>query len=317
MDPTDFLAELEQRMVSPHTVRAYRSDLAQFVAWLGARPLDAVAVHAYAAVLSTSGSARSTVGRKITSLRAWCRWLTEQGLLEADPSLGLRSPTPDDRLPAVLSEEEAGALLLAARDNPPAVFLSDFPSDFPGDFPGENGPSFSQRISLRERDSLLITLLYDCGLRSQEVCDLRLSDVDTEGSYLLVRGKGEKQRLVPFCPEVAISLREWLALRPPASADTVLVSVTGRALLTSDVRRIVAEVGRRIGLTVAPHQLRHSYATHLLEGGADLRAIQSLLGHARITTTERYTHVSNAHARRQYEAAHPRAKIADCRAAPH
>lgn len=303
MTAARFIAVLEQRMLSAHTIRAYSSDLAQFEDWLGTRPLDAAAARSYAALLSTSGSSKSTVCRKLVSLRAYCRWLVEEGVLASDPTHGVRSPKRSQTIPAVLSQHEVGELLLAAEEGPPVVFLDDFPSDFHKRFPC----GFAPRISLRERDRLLVELLYDCGLRSAEACDLRLDDVSLEDAYLMVRGKGDKQRLVPFCAEVGRALREWLDLRPECAAVTLLVTVSGRAMRTSDVRRIIAEIGRRRGLTVSPHQLRHSYATHLLEGGADLRAIQTLLGHASITTTERYTHVSPEHARRQYMAAHPRA----------
>ena len=300
-----FIATMRQRMLSPHTIRAYASDLAQLDAWLAPRDgscLDHAAVTAYASHLSTLGTAKSTVGRKIVSLRAFCRWLLEEHVIDADPTIGLRSPKPSQIIPKVLSQHDVGELLLAAQAGPGPVFLSDFPDDFPS--------GFAQRIPLRERDGLLVTLLYDCGLRSAEACDLRLGDVDLEERTLMIRGKGDKQRSVPFCDEVAISLREWLAVRPKkAKSDTVLVTVTGRSMQTSDVRRIVAEIGRRRGLVVSPHQLRHSYATHLLNGGADLRSIQVLLGHSSITTTQRYTHVSAEHARGQYLAAHPRAGV--------
>lgn len=299
-----FLASLEQRMVSPHTIRAYRADLARLEEFLAIHrtrvsDLDAGIVNAYAAHLAGSGQARSTVGRKLTSLRALCRWLLENEIISKDPTLTLRSPKPEHGLPRILSKEEVGSLLLAAQAGPGPVFLSDFPGDFPA--------RFSQRISLKDRDTLLLMLLYDCGLRSAEAVSLRLSDVRRDDHVLIVRGKGSKTRMVPYCDEVEEALRKWLEVRPAASADTVLVSVTGRALLTSDVRRIVAEIGRRVGLVISPHMLRHAYATHLLAGHADLRSIQTLLGHASVATTQRYTQVSDAHVKEQYEQAHPRA----------
>jgi len=302
-----FIATMHQRMLSPHTIRAYASDLAQLDAWLEPRDgscLDHATVTAYASHLSASGSAKSTVGRKIVSLRAFCRWLVDEGVIPVDPTIGLRSPKPSQTIPKVLSQHDVGELLLAAQAGPGPVFLTDFPGDFPAEIPWR----FAERIPLRERDLLLVTLLYDCGLRSAEACDLRLGDVDLKERTLMIHGKGDKQRAVPYCDEVGEAIEEWLAVRPvDAGSDTVLVTVSGRAMQTSDVRRIIGEIGRRRGLTVSPHQLRHSYATHLLERGADLRAIQVLLGHSSIVTTQRYTYVSPEHARGQYMAAHPRA----------
>jgi integrase/recombinase XerC len=311
-----FLAHLEQRMVSPHTIRAYRADLSSLSTFLllhrcTVDTLDAKMVNAYAAHLASSSQARSTVGRKLTSLRSLCHWMLETGTITLDPTLSLRSPKPHNSLPRVLSQEEVGSLITAAQAGPGPVFQTDFPGDFPADFPA----AFAERISLKKRDTLLLMLLYDCGMRSDEAVSLRISDVRRDAHSLVVRGKGGKMRMVPYCDEVEQALTAWLTDRPskPSSsrrlpnADTVLTSVTGRPLLTSDVRRIVGEIGRRVGLTVSPHMLRHSYATHLLDGGADLRAIQVLLGHSSLATTQRYTHVSDAHTRGQYEKAHPRA----------
>jgi integrase/recombinase XerC len=305
----EFLAHLKQRMVSPHTIRGYRADLSRLEEFLALHrtplaSLDAGLVNAYAAHLASSGQARSTVARKLTSLRSLCRWMLENDLITKDPTIGLRSPIPDQSLPRILSRDEVGSLLFAAQSGPGPVFLSDFPDDFPA----EKSGGFAERIALRPRDTLLLMLLYDCGLRSAEVVSLRLSDVRRESRTLMVRGKGSKTRMVPYCDEVADALEAWLTRRPRRTlADTILVSVNGHALLTSDVRRIVGEIGRRVGLTVSPHMLRHAYATHLLDGGADLRVIQTLLGHASVATTQRYTHVSDERAHQQYESAHPRA----------
>jgi integrase/recombinase XerC len=306
MKTTDrFIASLEQRMVSPHTLRAYRSDITILEDFLAVHRapvenLDAGMAQAYAAHLAASGQSRATVGRKLSSLRSLCQWMLESDIISKDPTIGLRSPRASDSLPVTLSQEEVGNLLLAAQTGPGPVFMSDFPGDFP--------VQFAQRISLKDRDTLLLMLLYDCGLRSAEAISLRISDVHFDDRVLRITGKGNKLRMVPFCEEVAEALHSWLSLRPTSSpVGTVLVTVTGKPMLTSDVRRIVAEIGRRIGLAVSPHMLRHSYATHLLQGDADLRIIQKLLGHASVATTQRYTHVSDEHARRQYEKAHPRA----------
>jgi site-specific recombinase XerD len=199
------------------------------------------------------------------------------------------------RLPRTISIEDAAALLAAALDPSPSTTPADALA----------------RFHRRERDICLLSLLYDCGLRSHEAVSLTLDDVDLGASLITVWGKGGKMRRVPFCEATGTALKRWIAVRSNCVTSTttnaLLLSVTGKPLSTSDVRRLVSRLAEKTGISASPHTLRHAYATHLLEGGADLRVIQELLGHSSITTTTIYTHVTTAHLTRSYNAAHPRA----------
>ena len=294
-----FLRDLEVRGCSAATRRSYASDLEQLVEWLAVRGLtldglDRRAVRAYSADLGRRGYAPATLARKLSTLRGLCRFLAERGVLGADPTRLLPGPRRRRRLPRVLTEAEVEALLAAANGSGPLAL----------------------------RDRAILELLYGCGLRSQEVVALELGDLKAGQAQLIVHGKGGKMRIVPLGEEAASAVRRYLdrgrgslvAARPSdAGAATeepkpLLLSHRGRALLTSDIRRLVVRYCRRAGLDAAsPHMLRHAYATHMLERGADLRVIQELLGHASVSTTQVYTHVSGAHLRRVYDLHHPRA----------
>jgi len=294
-----FLRDLEVRGGSAATRRSYASDLQQLMEWLAARgaTVDALnrrAVRAYSADLGRRGYAPATLARKLSTLRGLCRFLTERGVLGADPTRLLPGPRRRRRLPRVLTEAEVEALLTAAGGSEPLAL----------------------------RDRAILELLYGCGLRSQEVVTLALADLKPAQAQLIVHGKGGKMRVVPLGEEAADAVRRYLergrgllaAVREndARAADSerlpLLLSRSGRALLTSDIRRLVVRYCRRAGLDAAsPHMLRHAYATHMLERGADLRVIQELLGHASVSTTQVYTHVSGAHLRRVYDLHHPRA----------
>jgi site-specific recombinase XerD len=303
-----FLRDLEVRGAGAATRRSYSSDLRQLLDWLEERgltvdELDRRRVRAYSAELGRRGYAPATTARKLSTLRGLTRYLTESGVLAADPTRALPGPRRRRRLPRVLSVDEVGVLLAEAGGTDPFAL----------------------------RDRLVFELLYGCGLRSMEVVDLRLGDVKAAQAQLIVRGKGGKTRVVPMGEEAAAALRRYLgrgrgalaarrpgpgnaAARPgevvaaPPGEARLLLSRSGRPLLTSDIRRLVVTYGRRAGIDAAsPHMLRHAYATHMLERGADLRAIQELLGHASVSTTQVYTHVSGAHLRRTYDLHHPRA----------
>jgi integrase/recombinase XerD len=294
-----FLRDLEVRGGSAATRRSYASDLRQLLEWLAAHgctvdTLDRRAVRAFSADLGRRGYAPATLARKLSTLRGLSRFLTERGVLDADPTKLLPGPRRRRRLPRVLSLAEVEALLDAA--------------------------SGSEPLALRDR--AILELLYGCGLRSQEVVALDLSDLKSAQAQVIVHGKGGKMRLVPLGEEAAAAVRRYLErgrgllavdrhgeARAGASAGCpLLLSRSGRALLTSDIRRVVVRYCRRAGLDAAsPHMLRHAYATHMLERGADLRVIQELLGHASVSTTQVYTHVSGAHLRRVYDLHHPRA----------
>lgn len=293
----DYLGRLAARGVSAATRRSYASDCAQLCAWLAARgftveDLDRRIVRAFAGDLGRRGYAPATLARKLSTLRGLCRDLTERGVLGADPTRLLPGPRRRRRLPRVLSVGDVDALLAAAGGTEPLAL----------------------------RDRLVLELLYGCGLRSQELVDLSVEDVRPAEAELRVRGKGAKTRVVPMGEEAAAALRRYLErgrgqlAGPPGAragrlgSQPLLLTRGGRALRTSDVRRLLLKYCRLAGIEPAsPHMLRHAYATHMLERGADLRAIQELLGHASVSTTQVYTHVSGAHLRRVYDLHHPRA----------
>jgi integrase/recombinase XerC len=306
-----FLEKLEAGRRSPHTVLAFRSDLDQLLAWLGEHgllvtDLDRTTCQAYITELSSGAGAASTVTRKLTSLKSFTGFLHESGAIAEEPARGLKGPTQKRNLPDVLSEEEAEEILAAsatlAGGSVPDGFPGDFQTDFQGDFQGEIWAKIWAK-----RDRGILETLYDCGIRSAEVCDLELSDVRRDQGILIVHGKGGKTRIVPLLAVTLEVLEDWLAVRPQAKCEALFTSVNGRRLSTADIRRIVAAAGRRVGIEVHPHQWRHTCATHLLNHGADLRAIQELLGHASIRTTERYTRVSEEHLKAVCNSAHPRA----------
>jgi site-specific recombinase XerD len=266
------------------TRRAYLSDLAGFAEWMSRSDVDAPAgvdrlhLRRYLASLGTRRLARATVARKAAALRCYFAWSVRQGRLVSDPSRSLRAPTGKGRLPRVLSEGEIGALL---------------------DRPGAS--------AIDQRDAAALELLYAAGLRVSELCGLDRRGVDLHGRTVTVLGKGGKERRVPIHERAAVALQEWLRegrTTMPGPAEAVFVNQRGSRLGPRDVRRILD----RLALSPThPHALRHTFATHLLDGGADLRVVQELLGHASLATTQIYTHVSKERLRAVYEGTHPRA----------
>ena len=291
----DFIGSLTG--VAPSTRRAYRSDLAAFVAWAvdaGCEGPSAVTrrrLRAHLAHLTAEGYARRTIARRASTLRRYFGWSVRSGVVEADPTLGLSAPRGEGRLPRVLQDRELTRLL----DEPPARAADADPAR-------------------RARDDAVLELLYGCGLRVAELCGLDLGDVDTERGVVRVWGKGSRQRQVPIGAPAARAVARWVeeerdgfvATTPaPADAgDALFVNQRGHRLTPRDVRRLL---DRRATAPTHPHALRHTYATHLLDGGADLRAVQELLGHADLSTTQIYTHVSRERLRSVVEATHPRA----------
>ncbi|HEX4866309.1 MAG TPA: tyrosine recombinase XerC [Acidimicrobiales bacterium] len=287
----DFVASLTA--VAPRTIEAYRRDLAGFSAWAeaqgvkGPTGVDRLVLRRYMAHLASEGYARRSMARKASALRRYFRWATRQELTAADPSLGLTAPRGDGRLPRVLRQEELNALL----DEPPARCEEDQPA-------------------VRARDDAVLEVLYGAGLRVGELCSLDVGDLDLPRGRAAVWGKGGKQRAVPLGEPAVAALERWLAEGRPAmqrqeeAASAVFVNQRGKRLTPRDVRRLL---DRRAAAPTHPHALRHTFATHLLDGGADLRAVQELLGHADLATTQRYTHVSRERLRSVYDATHPRA----------
>jgi integrase/recombinase XerC/integrase/recombinase XerD len=274
------------------TRRAYGVDLGQLADWAAAQELEPDGLghrdlRRFAGVLSERGSSRSTVGRKLAAIRAFYRHLVERGTIEANPGDLVASPRRDSYLPRVLRPEEVAELL----ERVPA-----------------SGP-------LDLRDRALLELAYSAGLRAQELVDLDLRAIDPDAEEVRVEGKGGRTRVVPVGEPAWQALERYLsrarpALAAPGEGDPALFrSKTGRRLSTSDVRRRLRLQARRAALQggVSPHTLRHSFATHLLEGGADLRAIQELLGHASLSTTQTYTRVESKRLKLVYSRAHPRA----------
>jgi integrase/recombinase XerC len=285
---------------SEHTRRAYEHDAREFVAWAerGGCPdpagLDRRTLRRYLAYLETRGFARRSVARKAAAVRALVAQLRRDGRLAADPGRSLRTPKGDVRLPRVPSAADAAALLDAAADDAAA------PVDDP------------VVAALAGRDVALLELLYGAGLRVSEACGLTLGGCDLDRGLVSVLGKRAKTRRVPIGVPARAALAAYLetgrpVLAIPDSPDRVFLSRRGRACSPRDAHRVVAAHPLRDGRTTHPHALRHAYATHLLDGGADLRAVQELLGHADLATTQLYTHLSQDRLRAVYAATHPRA----------
>jgi site-specific recombinase XerD len=273
---------------SPHTVSAYLSDVNLFIEWVGRQSIvtpDAITkdvVRQYIGFLTTMKMAKRTTGRKLAALRRYFGWLARNQQISVDPTIGVRTPSDTGRLPKVLTNEQLGALLHTDDTDQPDWKIA--------------------------RDTAVIELLYGSGLRVSELCSLDVDSINVKQLAVLVMGKGGKERRVPVGEPSLVALKQWVALRTEvvASPSTValFVNTRGTRLGTRDVRRIID--ARSLAPT-HPHALRHTFATHLLDNGADLRAVQELLGHADVATTQRYTHVSKERLKSAYGTSHPRA----------
>jgi integrase/recombinase XerC len=304
----DFLEHLRlNENASRHTVRAYDSDLSQFLTFLAGRAgrkradltmtdFDLLGVREFLADLHRRGITRASAARKLAAIRTFSRYLRREGLLESDPAALIGTPKREQRLPVHLGEAEMSTLL---------------------DMPDASQP-------LGRRDRTILELFYASGLRLSELVGLDLGDVNLNGRMVRVLGKGGKERIVPFNRSTEAALRAWLRDRESlvsvseipkkdgrrATRMPLFLNYQGGRLSTRSVdrlvRKYVAACSTRFG--ISPHALRHSFATHLLERGADLRAIQELLGHARLSTTQRYTHINAAQLMDVYRKAHPKAE---------
>jgi integrase/recombinase XerD len=295
----DFLAYLElERGLSRNTLEAYRSDLQQFGEFLSLRGVDPLAVEpkdlrGFISQLANGTGKRTAVApatlqRKIACLRSFYRYLRRERVLEADPTSELRAPRSRARLPKVLTRDEVAHLLAQPRGSAPTVL----------------------------RDRALLETMYACGLRASEAITLELSQLDLDGGILRARGKGSKERIVPIGSKAVQALRTYLEKGRPRLVGVrdeprVFVNARGGKLSRQGLYKIVQRHARTAGLArrMSPHTLRHTFATHLLAGGCDLRSLQEMLGHADIGTTQVYTHLSADRLRDIYFNAHPRAQI--------
>ncbi len=276
------------RRLSPNTVRAYLTDLRHLANAVDVPPraVTLQVLRGWLAALLEGGSAPSTIQRRVSAVRGFFAWAVEQSLLDEDPALRLRSPRKTRRLPVVPAQDDVADAMASTRAR------------------AEEGP-------LAVRDLAILEVLYAGGIRVAELCSLNLVDVDDERGVLRVVGKGDKERAVPLGAPARTALAAWRAVRPPlvrtGSANALFVGARGGRIDPRVVRRVVHDATSAGGSDVGPHGLRHAMATHLLEGGADLRSVQEILGHASVATTQIYTHVSAERLRAAFRQAHPRA----------
>jgi integrase/recombinase XerD len=292
----EFLAYLElERGLSRNTLNAYRTDLLQYGAYLREIGVDATEVSpgqmaAYAAELSSGDSdgklAPATVHRKTAALRSFYKHLRREELVSGDPTTGMLSPKRSKKLPNVLNQAEVSKLLNAPRGDTPQVY----------------------------RDRAILEVMYACGLRASEVVGLEMTDIDTHEGMLKARGKGNKERIVPLGRQAIHAIEQYLRLGRPALVKgrpekALFVNFRGGPLSRQGLYKIVQGHARTAGLEerMSPHTLRHSFATHLLAGGCDLRSVQEMLGHADVATTQMYTHLSGQQLKDVYFKTHPRA----------
>jgi site-specific recombinase XerD len=285
------VAEFAQSCTSlaERSKEAYLSDIRLFAEWcargkmMSPPEVTRSAVRRYVAHLTTRQFARRSIARKVASLRRYCKWATRVGVMTVDPTIGVQISGAESRLPRVIERSELEVLL--------------------------EGPTPAEEPEWRlRRDNAVLEVLYGSGLRVSELCSLDLDSLDLSGGAVTVWGKGSKQRRVPLGDLATAALRLWLGIRheaiDPTQGAALFANERGRRLTPRDVRRIL---DRRSVNPTHPHALRHTFATHLLDGGADLRAVQELLGHADVATTQRYTHVSRERLRAVYTESHPRA----------
>jgi integrase/recombinase XerC len=278
--------------LSPASVRAYSSDIERFAQWAqrgGAEDpadVDRILLRRYLAFMATRRYSRATIARTAASLRSYFQWCAKRGLIAGDPSVRLSAPSPDSRLPRILGHAELGELL------------------------DPSSPVAGVAPEVDRRDDAVLELLYGSGLRVAELCGLDIDDLDLDRRVITVTGKGDKQRQVLIHERCAAAVRAWLngprsaLVRADSPEGALFLNLRGRRLGPRDVRRLL---DRRSPVPTHPHALRHSFATHLLDGGADLRVVQELLGHASLQTTQVYTQVSKERMLTVYSGTHPRA----------
>jgi len=307
----EFLAMLQdQRNASPHTVRAYRREVLSFAEYLREtlgdsakiKAVDHLHIRAYLGLLFERGLTKASAARALAAIRSWFRWLAKEHKLEQNPAVLVSTPKLPQHLPRVPSMEEVNGLLNSMET---AQSEKD------------------DAVAWPERDRMIFELLYGCGIRNSELVGIDMPDIQWKNDAILVKGKGRKQRYVPLGDEAAVAMRGYLPLREArlrAAGKLALLTdgplvtnlrMRGSARLTTrSVGRIVKRIALSRGLAsdVHPHTLRHAFGTHMLEEGADLRAIQEMLGHERLSTTQRYTQLTAGQVQRVYDETHPRAR---------
>jgi len=287
-----FLGMLRQRNASPHTLKAYATDLGGFAAYVGSsslREIDHLRIRGFLSHLYDRGLSKTSVARSLAAVRSLFRWLAREGIVEQNPAKLVATPRLSKKLPRVPTIEEMN-LVLDSR--------------------------MPESASFPERDLLMLELLYGCGIRNSELVGINLDDIRMANEAILIRGKGKKERYVPFGDSVRSALSAYLPTRLKVLMETgkstsaLLINRRGGRLTTRSVGRIVKKIAVAKGLSpdVHPHTLRHAFGTHMLEEGADLRSIQEMLGHERLSTTQRYTQLSMKHVLAVYDQTHPRAK---------
>jgi integrase/recombinase XerC len=287
-----FVRALRERNASAHTIKAYSTDLAQFAAYVGAqdwRDINHVLIRSFLSSLYQRGLSKTSVARALAVLRSLYHWLAQEGVIEQNPAALVATPKLAKKLPRVPTVEELNTALDSRMPE-----SSTFP----------------------ERDQVILELLYGCGIRNSELIGINVDDIRWSNEVILVRGKGRKERYVPFGDSAAAALRAYLPLRHEtlaqssrASEKALVVNLRGSRLTTRSVGRIVKHIAVANGLSpeVHPHTLRHAFGTHMLEEGADLRAIQEMLGHERLSTTQRYTQLNIRQVMEVYDRTHPHA----------
>ena len=288
-----FLRVLQERNASPHTIKAYRTDLAQFAEYAGPQrwsDIDHVLIRGYLSSLYERGLSKTSVARSLAALRSLYKWLAQEGEVEQNPAALVATPKLPKKLPRVPTVEEMNFVL---------------------------DSTMPECSAFAERDLVILELLYGCGIRNSELTGINLDDIRWSQEVVLVRGKGRKERYVPFGDSARAAVEAYLPSRQKVLAETkrtteraLLVNFRGSRLTTRSVGRIVKQISMARGLSpdVHPHTLRHAFGTHMLEEGADLRAIQEMLGHERLSTTQRYTQLTVKHVMEVYDRTHPHAK---------
>jgi integrase/recombinase XerC len=287
-----FIASLRERNASPHTIKAYTGDLTSFAAYIGSRKwrdIDHITIRGFLSHLYEKGLSKTSVARSLAAVRSLYKWLAQEGVVEHNPAALVSTPKLPKKLPRVPTMEEMNSVL-------------------DGNMP--------QIAAFPERDRLMLELLYGCGIRNSELVGINLEHVRRSEQAILIQGKGKKQRYVLFGHAVESALQSYLPARAKILTETrrnppaLLVNQRGGRLTTRSVGRIIKKIAVAKGLSpdVHPHTLRHAFGTHMLEEGADLRAIQEMLGHERLSTTQRYTQLSMKHLLSVYDQTHPRAK---------